>query len=133
MDNSDDNSNPKPDSTTTDKVRMLLKNLTLNTKPMEKPLAEPAKPPSLVMDVEDYRKQNEPSINIMARLRATTMPDVGAWPDLWPEHIQFMDEDVKSKVDFFQIPRSIRLYNALSYQAKTQEPSPDTNPTYDIN
>ena len=66
------------------------------------------------MTVEEYVDTNRQMIDntnsFMARYKANGF---GIWPDLWPENLRGMNEDVRSKVSFFQIPKSVRMYNQL--------------------
>lgn len=130
MDNSDNND--KPTLSTTDKVRALLKQLDLDLKlPVEVPTPQVEMKSKLSMPIEEYKRQNQASIDALNRVRSNPMLELGLWPDLWPEHTPFLDEDVRSKVDFFQIPRSIRFFNALDMEVKIQRKKP--NPNDDIN
>lgn len=110
--------------TTDEKIDALLETLdTIGVKEMTSSEEDEflVQPPAerISMTVEEYADANRQMIDntnsFMAKYRANGF---GMWPDLWPENIKGLNEDVCSKVQFFQIPKSVRMYNQLEQKSQ---------------
>lgn len=76
--------------------------------------------PKPIQSVEEYRKENKLSIELL-RAANLGVKSIHSFPELWPEHSRLYSEDVKSKLDFFQIPQPIKFLTALEAAAACDE------------
>jgi hypothetical protein len=69
-------------------------------------------PESIVQTVEDFRRENRESIEI---IKSTTeiLKNRTIYPDLWSDHSRTFDDDIFSKADFLNVPRQIRFITCL--------------------
>lgn len=74
------------------------------------------------LSIEEYVEFNKKTIEntyqFMANYKANGF---GLWPDLWPENTKGLNEDVRSKVKFFQIPKSVRFWNQLELNSRLEK------------
>lgn len=73
-----------------------------------------------IQTVEDYRKENKLSIELL-KAATSGVRSIHSFPDLWPEHSKLYDEDVRSKLDFFQIPPPIKFLTSLEAAANADD------------
>jgi hypothetical protein len=79
-------------------------------------------PESIMQSVEDFRRENRESIEII-KSTTETLRNRTIYPDLWSDHSKVFDDDIFSKADFLNVPRQIRFITCLeeAYARQTQK------------